>query len=53
MAPASHHDEEIPLGQRLFDRPFLLLGVGLAVMFVFYTGWGVYEILSLPTATLP
>ncbi|MFN2375282.1 MAG: hypothetical protein ABR538_02015 [Candidatus Binatia bacterium] len=53
MAPASHQDEEIPLGQRLFDRPFLLLGVGLAVMFVFYTGWGMYEILSLPTATLP
>ncbi|MFN2376380.1 MAG: hypothetical protein ABR538_07565 [Candidatus Binatia bacterium] len=53
MAPSSDQDEEIPLGQRLFDRPFLLLGVGLAVMFVFYTGWGIYEILSLPTATLP
>lgn len=42
-----------PLGQRLFDRPFLLLGAGLFVMFLFYTGWGLLEILSLPTATLP
>jgi hypothetical protein len=49
----SHDDEQIPLGQRLFDRPFLLLGVGLVVMFGFYTGWGLYEILSLPKAPLP
>jgi hypothetical protein len=49
----SPHDEEIPLGQRLFDRPFLLLGLGLVVMFTFYTGWGLYEILSLPQGTLP
>jgi hypothetical protein len=53
MAATSQDDDEIPLGQRLFDRPFLLLGVGLVVMFVFYTGWGLYEILSLPQATLP
>lgn len=53
MAASPDRDEEIPLGQRLFDRPFLLLGLGLGVMFVFYTGWGLYEILSLPTATLP
>lgn len=44
---------EIPLGQRLFDRPFLLLLLGLLVMFVFYTGWGLFEILSLPEAPLP
>jgi hypothetical protein len=42
-----------PLGQRLLDNPFLLLIAGLIVMFVVYTGWGVYEILSLPRATLP
>jgi hypothetical protein len=42
-----------PLGQRLFDRPFLLLGAGLVVMFLFYTGWGMWEILSLPAGTLP
>jgi len=42
-----------PLGQRLFDRPFLLLAAGLLVMFLFYTGWGMWEILSLPAGTLP
>ncbi len=44
---------EVPLGQRLFDRPFLLLLLGLLVMFLFYTGWGMYEVLTLPEATLP
>lgn len=49
-----HHDDEpVPLGQRLFDRPFLLLLAGLLVMFLFYTGWGLFEILTLPQATLP
>ncbi len=46
-------DQAIPLAQRLLDRPFLLLAAGLAVMFGFYTIWGLYEILSLPAATLP
>ena len=45
--------EPIPLGQRLFDNMFLLLALGLLVMFVLFTGWGMYEITSLPTATLP
>ncbi len=45
--------EEIPLGQRLYDRPILLLVAGLIVMFGFYTGWGLFEVLSLPEATLP
>jgi hypothetical protein len=43
----------VPLGQRLFDNVFLLLGAGLVVMFVLYTGWGLWEILSLPTSRLP
>lgn len=42
-----------PLGQRLFDNPWLLLAAGLVVMFGFYTGWGMYEIYSLPKAILP
>ncbi len=45
--------ESIPLGQRLFDRPFLLLAAGLIVMILFYTGWGLWEILSLPAGKLP
>jgi hypothetical protein len=43
----------VPLGQRLFDRPFLLLAAGLLVMFLFYTGWGLLEVFSLPADRLP
>jgi hypothetical protein len=45
--------QEIPLLQRLYDRPFLLLGIGFTVMLVLFTGWGLWEVMSLPTATLP
>ena len=51
--PPKPTDAPVPLGQRLFDRPVLLLLAGLAVMFGFYTLWGLYEIWSLPKATLP
>jgi hypothetical protein len=55
--PGSHMttpsaDEPVPLGQRLFDNVFLLLGAGLLVMLVLYTGWGLWEITSLPAAPL-
>lgn len=46
-------DPEVPLGQRLFDNPILLLVAGIVVMFGFYTVWGVIEMMSLPQATLP
>ena len=39
--------------QKLMDSPFLLLAAGLIVMFVFYTIWGLIEILTLPQAQLP
>ena len=45
--------EPMPLGQRFFDNVFLLLGLGLAIVAVLYTGWGMWEILTLPKATLP
>lgn len=45
--------ETPPFWQDLFDRPFLLLTAGLLVMFVFYTGWGMVEILNLPPSQLP
>jgi hypothetical protein len=44
--------DTIPLGQRLFDNVFLLLGAGLLIMFLFYTGWGLLEIYSLPHGPL-
>jgi hypothetical protein len=46
-------DESVPLGQRLFDNVFLLLGAGLLIMLLLYTGWGLWEITSLPDAPLP
>ena len=45
--------ERIPLGQRVFDSPFLLLVAGFTTTAVFYTAWGLIEILTLPQATLP
>lgn len=42
-----------PLGQRLFDNVFLLLILGMIIMFVVYTGWGVWELRTMPAATLP
>ncbi len=52
-APGSGPPEEIPFLQRLYDRPFLLLILGLLVMFVLFTAWGLVEVMRLPTATLP
>ena len=49
----SEASSEIPLGQRLFDNVFLLLVAGIVVVFVLYTGWGLWEVLTLPPATLP
>jgi len=46
-------DEEIPIGQRLFDSPFLLLAACLVILFVFYMGWGLWEIFTLGEAPLP
>ena len=51
--PAAAEDEIPPLGQRLFDNPWLLLVSGIVVMVVLYTGWGLWEILSLTPAPLP
>ena len=52
-ASGRSEDEEIPLGQRLFDRPILLLVLCLVVFFVFFTGWGWVELATLPEAPLP
>jgi hypothetical protein len=45
--------EDVPLGQRILDRPFLLLIACILVMFVFYTGWGLVELALLDEAPLP
>ena len=51
--PPPEGDEPVPLAQRLFDNPFLLLVAGILVMVILYTGWGLWEILSLTPAPLP
>jgi len=43
----------VPLGQRLYDSPFLLLAAGVLVMVVLYTLWGLWEIARLTPAPLP
>ena len=52
-SPDSTPQEKIPWGQRFFDSHFLLLALGLLIMVVFFTGWGMIEILTLPQALLP
>ena len=44
---------DIPFLQRLYDRPFVLMAIGFAVMLILFTGWGLWELYSLPMATLP
>jgi hypothetical protein len=51
--PPDPPDLPIPLGQRLFDRMFLLLVLGIVIMLAVYTGWGLWEIATMPTGTLP
>ena len=43
----------LPLGQRFYDNWMLLMVLGIVIMGVIYTGWGLWEIMSMPAATLP
>lgn len=57
MDPSSHGAddaiERVPFGQRFFDNMYLLLALGVLVMLVVFTAWGLWEILSMPKGTLP
>ena len=44
---------EPPFFQRLYDSPFALLALGMLVMLVLFTFWGLWEVINLPTAALP
>ncbi len=46
-------NQDEPFMQRLLERPFVLLAIGMGVMLLFYTGWGLVELAVLPKATLP
>lgn len=50
---ANEAGEPVPLGQRLFDNMYLLLVLGVVVMLLVFTSWGLWEILSMPKGTLP
>lgn len=51
--PRPSDSEVMPIGQRFFDNLHLLLVLGVVVVAVLYTGWGLWEIATLPPATLP
>jgi hypothetical protein len=53
ISPPVPADERPPLLQRLFDNVFLLLALGIVIMLAVYTGWGMWEILTMPKGTLP
>lgn len=42
-------DKNVPLGQRLYDNLPLLFILGFLITVVFYTGWGLVEIIYQPT----
>ena len=54
-SPARPDDaaEPVPLGQRLYDNMYLLLILGVLVMLVVFTAWGMWEIMSMPADPLP
>lgn len=41
------NDEQIPAMQKLLDSPFILLALGIVLPTIFYTAWGVLEIILL------
>lgn len=41
-------NENIPGGQKFYDNLLLLFILGLLIMLVSYTGWGLYEIFTQP-----
>ncbi len=43
-------EERVPIMQQILDNPFLLLFIGVAMPTVFYTVWGVMEIVTIPIA---
>ncbi|MBA4072231.1 MAG: hypothetical protein C0497_10410 [Gemmatimonas sp.] len=52
-SPSRGVPESPPFMQRMFDNVFLLLVLGIVIMLVVYTGWGMWEILTMPVGTLP
>lgn len=41
--------EDIPVMQRLYNRIWLLAGAAMLFFLVAYVGWGLVDLLTLPT----
>jgi len=51
MAPTPPEGEEqVPYMQQVLDNPFTLLFLGIVVPSVFYTIWGIIEMVMIPVA---
>ncbi len=48
--PEEADDGPVPVMQQILDNPFLLLFLGVAIPTVFYTIWGIMEIVTIPVA---
>lgn len=42
-------DENVPSGQKFYDNLLLLFILGLVILVVSYTGWGLWEIVNQPS----
>jgi len=42
-------DENIPSGQKFYDNLLLLFIIGLVILVVSYTGWGLWEVINQPS----
>ncbi len=42
--------EPVPFMQRVLDNPVLLLIIGIVVPTIFYTIWGIIEVVNIPMA---
>ena len=49
MPDDTRERERIPYWQVVYDDPFLLLLLGLAVPLVLYLIWGLFEITTIPS----
>jgi hypothetical protein len=50
--PSPDIADPIPFGQRLYDNWPVLMVLGIVIMVVIFTGWGLWEITSLEPSPL-
>ena len=46
---SSHTTNDVPLMQRLYNRIWLIAAAAMLFFIVVYVGWGLMDILSVPT----